>query len=126
MKGPTVTASTLERVRPWLMAAAEWGNEGLTWPLIREGIAAGDYHLLHNATAAVLLEPYAQDDGRLVICVLLAGGDLEGVTPLLQQAEEIARHNNCSKITAVARPGWRAFAHRIGYRMEAVHYSKDL
>ena len=126
MEAQTVTDSGEERIRSWLMAAADWGNEGLTWDHITAGIADGAYHLLANDDAAILLEPYQQADGRLNVCVLLAGGKLEGVERLLAEAETIARDSGAFKLTVIGREGWRSLAKKIGYRTEAVHYSKDL
>lgn len=122
MKADTVTDS----VRGWLMAAAEWGNEGLTWGAIEDGLEDGTYHLLTNDTAAALLEPYVQADGKVIVCVLLAGGKLEGVERLVEQSEAIARHNKAARVVVVGREGWRSLARKIGYRVDAVHYSKDL
>ncbi len=122
MKAPTVTDS----VKSWLLAAADWGNEGLTWASIEAGLADGTYHLLANDAAAALLQPYQQDDGKLVVHILLAGGKLDGVQKLVAQAEAIARHNGAQKISVAGREGWRALARKVGYRVDSVHYSKDL
>jgi hypothetical protein len=123
---PATATCIRERVRPWLEAAAEWADEGMTWPRIVAGLDAGEFHLLANHTAAAIIQPHEQPDGQLVVHIALAGGDLAGVEELVSQAEEIARYNRAAKVTVMGREGWRRLAKKIGYRVDAVQYVKEL
>jgi len=95
----------LLRCHKWIQAALDKGNDTHDFEHIVQGVLNGQMQFWHNNTCCVVTEVIDYPKKR-VLHLFLAGGDLNGIRDLEQNALTWAKSINCTDFTLSGRKGW--------------------
>lgn len=100
-------------------------DTGWTWSEIVSGIAAGQFHIFQNETAALIGE-FIVSPRHKVMHIWLGGGDMAGVEALIPEAEAFGREHGCDAGGCTGRKGWARALRKHGYRPAMPAVEKEL
>jgi hypothetical protein len=93
---------------------------------IDKQVWSGAIRTLSNATSIIGFEIKTYPGGAREIHGMFAAGDLEGILPLIDEAEEVGRGLGCSVATIASREGWAKVLKSRGYGPHQVTLKKEL
>ena len=102
----------LTRCEPWIVDALK--GAGLTMADVREGVAAGWYHLWRVPDGVMVTEWILSPRIR-ALHVIASGGTLRAMAELTPKVEAFARLAGASHGGATGRKGWVRWLRRFGY-----------
>lgn len=115
-----------DRCAPWLDAALHRGGDTLTLNDVFDRVQRGLYHFWPAEDAAAVTQIIPGK--RTEFNVLLGGGNMDTLKPMLEEMERFARAAGCVLMTILGRRGWeRTFVTReAGFKPISTLYGKDL
>lgn len=116
------------RCEPWLAAALATARDDRTLDDVFYDVVKGDAQFWPAEDSAVVTQLLDHPNGTRECNVLLAGGTLKTLEPMLVEIERFAKANTATVMTVLGRRGWeRSFlTKRAGYMPVATLYRKDL
>ena len=84
------------------------------WVHIRELLKAGKCQIFDSEHGSWITEVISTPKARLLNCWVVAG-ELPGVMDLQAEVERYAAQENCARMTATGRRGWKNIARDYGW-----------
>lgn len=115
----------LERCRPWIEAALNYGGDTHSFDDVVESVKKGamQFWPANDACAVTEIIPFPR---KKVLHVFLAGGNAETIVDMNESAESFAKMNGCSMISVVGRVGWKKALGTKGYSAPSAVLFKEL
>jgi len=102
-----------------------------TEPDVLEKLLAGEWQLFivldENQIIACLICSILEGHKKTLEIGLCWGADAQSWTGEVSAAfEQIAREMGCEQLALDGRPGWRNMAHKLGYKLDSVRYTRQI
>ena len=94
-----------QRCSHWIQAALDKGNDTHDIEHIFDGLVRGDFQFWANKECCVITEVIDYPKKR-VLHIFLAGGSLEAISDLEEDAIKWAKSIGCTDFTLSGRKGW--------------------
>lgn len=110
------------RIEPHIqkLVEHEGPTQGLTVNALAEGMLSRkwDTWVFNDLSATLLTSIYAQQNGRLIMTVNMAGGEdlVNSVDVAHRDISHYARDNGCFAIEILGRKGWERATRELGYK----------
>lgn len=114
-----------ERCKPWIEAALEHGGGTHTYQDVLDGITSGRMQLWPAprgcAVTEIVVYPRTQ-----TLHVFLAGGEMDQLFDMIEDAAAWGRKQGCVKMTLSGRIGWQRAMKDLGWKPTMVVMEKDI
>lgn len=117
-------ANELIRCRPWIEAALDYSRTHDFGDVV-QGCFAGEMQLW-PAPDGCLVTQVSTFPKRKLLQVFLAGGDMDAVLALADQAEEWGRAQGCDAMMMMGRMGWQRVLTKRGWDAAFVTMERKL
>lgn len=111
--------SELERCRPWIEAALEYSGGSHTFDDIVDLVRSGKAQLWPAPRGCAVTEIVVYPQKR-VLHLFLAGGELDQLRDMFNDAADWGRAQGCEAMTLSGRVGWSRVMRPDGWRQTAV------
>ena len=112
------------RCKPWIMAAIEEGGNTHNFIDIVDGIISGHMQLWPGKEGCAVTE-IVNYPNRKVLHVFLAGGKLEQITNMHDDAVKWGKIQGCDSMTLSGRPGWKKILAKEGWKQVQIVLAKE-
>lgn len=114
-----------ERCKPWLEAALAEGYATRDISDVERALRHGLMQFWPGAQCAMVTE-LVDHPRKRVLCIYLAGGNLEELKAMYPSVEAFAREMNADAVVVNGRPGWKKVFAPHGVRAGVVQFVKEL
>tara|TARA_R110002153_G_scaffold53747_1_gene149613 strand:- start:732 stop:1088 length:357 start_codon:yes stop_codon:yes gene_type:complete len=115
----------LERVRPWLEGALEYSGGTHIWQDIVDNVVTGKMQLWFGEKSSAITEILCYPRKK-VLHVFLAGGDMNELIDMIEDASNWGRTQGCNAITMSGRKGWQRVLDKDEWLLTSVTMGKEL
>jgi hypothetical protein len=115
----------MERCRPWIEDALEYSGGTHTFEDVAAGIASARMQLwpAPRGCAVTELVLYPQ---KKVLHVFLAGGDMDQLFEMIEDAAEWGRGQGCGSMTLAGRFGWQRAMKHLGWEPTMIVMGREI
>jgi hypothetical protein len=112
------------RCRGWIEDALDKGDNTHGFVDVVDGVMSGKMQLWPGEEGCAVTEIVVYPNKK-VLHVFLAGGKLEQITNMHNDAVVWAKAQGCEGMTIAGRPGWKKILDKYGWRQQFVTLSKE-
>jgi hypothetical protein len=116
--------SELLRCQEWIQSALDKGGNTHDFIDVVEGVLGGKMQLWHGEKGCAVTELVVYPKKK-VLHVFLAGGNLEQITDMHDDAVKWAKAQGCQGMTIAGRLGWKKILDKYGWKEQFVTLSKE-
>jgi hypothetical protein len=117
--------SDLEKARPWIEAALEYGGGTHEWEDIVKSLCEGKMQLWVGDKSAAITEILSYPKKK-VLHVFLAGGDMNELISMINDASEWGKLQKCVSMTISGRRGWERVLGKVGWKAKMIVMEKEI
>jgi len=114
----------LLRCREWIQSALDKGGDTHGFVDVVDGVMSGHMQLWSGAKGCAVTEIVVYPNKK-VLHVFLAGGKLEQITDMHQDAVKWAKTQGCEGMTLSGRKGWLKILNKDGWKEQQVVMVKE-
>ena len=112
------------RCRDWIQSALDKGGNTHDYIHVVESVLKGEMQLWAGKDGCAVTEIVVYPNKK-VLHVFLAGGKLEQITDMHDNAVQWAKTQGCVGMTIAGRPGWKKILDKYGWKEQFVTLSKE-
>jgi|TARA_R100001463_G_scaffold61741_1_gene114560 hypothetical protein len=112
------------RCKPWIMSAIKEGGDTHNFIDIVDGIVSGHMQLWPGKDGCAVTEIVIYPN-RKVLHVFLAGGKLEQITNMHDDAVKWGKQQGCDSMSLSGRPGWKKILGDKGWKQIQIVLAKE-
>jgi hypothetical protein len=118
------THEELIRCREWIESALDKGGNTHSFIHIVDGVISGNMQLWSGPKGCAVTEIVVYPNKK-VLHVFLAGGKLEQITDMHEDAVKWGKAQGCVGMSLAGRPGWKKALKEFGWKEQLVTLGKE-
>ena len=115
----------LERCRPWIEAALEYSAGTHDYDDIVQGIVEGRMQLWPAPRGCIVTEIVVYPKKKH-LNIFLAGGELDQILDMNDDVRDWAEMQGCDAAMMSGRTGWKKPLEPLGWKVQHVHFVKEI